>query len=89
VPVLPVLLVGGLLGMTTGPAPCECPSETPQEQQEVATYIFTGQVSDIHTDKLSGQKAYEFDVLDTFKGNPHDPMMLGDFMAGTDCRSNF
>jgi hypothetical protein len=66
-------------------AACECPALTPQDALEQATYAFVGALSEIRTDKKTGATKLEFDVTDSFKGNPDDDVELIDSMKGTEC----
>ena len=47
--------------------------------------IYSGTVSEIQTDKQTGEKTIVFDVIDTFKGETDLDVKLTDSKAGTDC----
>lgn len=66
-------------------AACQCDTQTPEELRDQATLIFSGTVSDIQTDKQTSEKTFDFDVIDTFKGDTDLDVKLADSGAGTDC----
>lgn len=78
-----ILFLNSFLGRAH--AACECPPYTPQEQLELATYAFTGRVSEIRSGHQSATKTIVLDVIDTFKGSPQSEILVVDAMAGTEC----
>ena len=70
-------------------AECICPPAKAQEQRDLATYVFNGDVWDVTKDKATGKNVITFDVNDTFKGKPAERIELTDSEAATDCRTDF
>lgn len=70
-------------------ATCQCPEATPQELSEIATSVFSGQVSEIRVDKWSHRQAVVFDVDNVYKGRLGNEFELADDAFGTECALDF
>jgi hypothetical protein len=66
-------------------AACQCPQATFHDLLELATYVFTAQVSELRVDKKTSEKTIIFDLTDSFKGNPDSEMEINPTSVGTNC----
>jgi hypothetical protein len=73
------------LAMPLWGADCHCPALTPEEQQDQATYVFTGRVMDAGTNRETEKREVLFDVQDTYKGAPESEMTVVDTLGGGPC----
>lgn len=70
-------------------ADCVCPPVAENDQSDLATYVFNGDVWDLKLDKPTGRHIITFDVNDTFKGKPPEKVDVVDDRVGTNCALDF